>query len=123
SAVREPHCPHSGKSGFFVLASPFITTNSPPPHLRGHMFRKRIASSGMLAFSTLAAGLILPSVLHLNAASAQVMDMDDDEDGKVIDMDEGEGVIDLDSAGPTGPAAVAGEPTSTMTQAKAAFDG
>src|SRR5690606_12710559 len=87
------------------------------------MFRKRIASSGVLALSTLAAGLILPSVIHPRVASAQVMDMDDDDDEKVIDMDEGEGVIDLDGTGPTGPAAVAGEPTSTMSQAKAAFDG
>lgn len=89
------------------------------------MFRKRIARTAVLAISTLAAGILLPTT-----ASAQVIDMDEEDD--VIDIDETGGggakddVIDLDDSGGdggSGVAAVAGEPTSTMSQAKAAFDG
>ena len=82
------------------------------------MFRKRIATAGVIAVSTLAAGIFTPM-----QASAQVIDMDEDDD--VIDMDEGGGdkVIDLDSeGGGAGVAAVAGQPTEAMAQAKAAFD-
>lgn len=82
------------------------------------MFRKRIATAGVIAVSTFAAGIFTPT-----QASAQVIDMDEDDD--VVDMDEGGGekVIDLDSEGGSpGVAAVAGQPTSDMAQAKAAFD-
>lgn len=83
------------------------------------MFRKRIATAGVIAVSTLAAGIFTPT-----QASAQVIDMDEDDD--VIDMDEGEGgggVIDLDGeGGGAGVAAVAGQPTEAMAKAKAAFD-
>lgn len=83
------------------------------------MFRKRIATAGVIAVSTLAAGVFTPT-----QASAQVIDMDEDDD--VIDMDEGEGgggVIDLDGeGGGAGVAAVAGQPTEAMAKAKAAFD-
>lgn len=85
------------------------------------MFRKRIATAGLIAVSTLATGILAPAT-----ASAQVIDMDEEEDGKVIDMDDdeggGDGVIDLDGEEGGGTAAVAGQPTEQMAQAKAAFD-
>ena len=81
------------------------------------MFRKRIATVGVIAASTFTAGLF-----HSTPARAQVMDLDDDDD--VVDLDEGGGkVVDLDAeGGGGGVAAVAGEPTEAMKQAKAAFD-
>ncbi len=81
------------------------------------MFRKRSAAAGLLALSTLTAGLLMPTF-----ASAQVIDMDDEEE--VIDMDEGDDdeVIDLDGDG-EGSAAVAGAATKEMTDAKSHFDG
>jgi len=87
------------------------------------MFRKRIATAGVIALSTFTTGVVLPSV-----ASAQVMDMDEEDEDQgsgVIDMDEGsDKVVDLDSEGgnTAGDAAVAGEPTESMAQAKAAFE-
>lgn len=87
------------------------------------MFRKRIATLGVIAISTFTANLVAPA-----SALAQVIDMDDEESsGDVIDMDEGGGdVIDLDAEGAGkssgGVAAVAGAPTEGMKQAKKAFD-
>ena len=87
------------------------------------MFRKRIATFGIFAISTLAASLASPRL-----ASAQVIDMDEDEGDGVIDLDAkggGKGVIDLDEPGAGqsgGVAAVAGAPTETMKSAKQAFD-
>src|SRR6187399_1574372 len=79
------------------------------------MFRKRIATAGLIAASTFSAG-----TFSTTSAQAEVMDLDDDDE--VVDLDEGGGkVVDLD-AEPTGPSPVAGEPTDAMKQAKDAFD-
>ncbi len=84
------------------------------------MFRKRIATVGVIAASTFTAGLF-----HSTPALAEVMDLDDEDE--VVDLDEGGGgkVVDLDAEQTEdsgGVAAVAGEPTDAMKQAKAAFD-
>ena len=82
------------------------------------MFRKRIAQAGIIAISTFAASVVAPQI-----ASAQVIDLDEEDGGgDVIDLDEagskggggqakGKKVIDLDEEGGGGVAAVAGEPT------------
>lgn len=80
------------------------------------MFRKRIAAAGVLFAATLAAGaLIAPS------ASAQVIDLDDEDDATPSKKSSSGGVIDLDDEG-GGTAAVAGQPTEGMARAKQAFD-
>lgn len=90
------------------------------------MFRKRIASLGIIAGFTLASGLFHPSV-----SRAEVLDMDDEDEGSsdVMDMDDEDdsGVIDLDdsdegSVESAGVSAVAGEPSDVMKSAKKAFD-
>lgn len=85
------------------------------------MFRKRTASYGVLAASTLAAGLLFSS-----ATSAQVMDMDEEDEAVDSGKAAGGDVIDLDDEGSgedAGEAAVAGQPTAAWTKAKGAFDG
>lgn len=82
------------------------------------MFRKRFATVGVIAASTFFAGVFCSA-----PAQAQVMDLDDDDD--VVDLDAAGGgkVVDLDAEGSGGgEAAVAGEPTAAMKQAKDAFD-
>jgi tetratricopeptide (TPR) repeat protein len=102
------------------------------------MFRKRIAAAGVLIAATLGTvALFAPS------ASAQVIDMDDEDDvpaakpkGKAPAKAASKpaakpaaaaagGVIDLDddsASGGGGVAATAGEPTEAMARAKSAFD-
>jgi len=92
------------------------------------MFRKRTYAAAALAVAM--AGTVLTPA----TSSAEVLDLDDEDD--VVDLDEekpakkgggssGGGVIDLDeeSDAPRGPAAVAGQPSEAMARAKQAFDG
>lgn len=79
------------------------------------MFRKRIAAAGVLSAAFLAAGTLV-----ISPASAQVIDLDDDD--AVDAQSSGGGVIDLDDEGSAGVAAVPGQPTEVMARAKQAFD-
>lgn len=88
------------------------------------MFRKRIAVFGVLAASLISGGLLVTA-----PATAQVIDLDEEDD--VVDLDAPEnkggegGVIDLDEGGgeeAAPPAVTAGDPTSQMQAAKKAFD-
>lgn len=91
------------------------------------MFRKRTYVAAALAVA------IAGTVLTPATSSAEVLDLDDEDDVVDLDADEpkkggksgGGGVIDLDegSDAPRGPAAVAGQPSEAMARAKQAFDG
>jgi hypothetical protein len=90
------------------------------------MFRKRTYVAAALAVA------IAGTVLTPATSSAEVLDLDDEDDVVDLDADEpkkggksGGGVIDLDegSEAPRGPAAVAGQPSEAMARAKQAFDG
>ncbi len=111
------------------------------------MFRKRT-----FAASALVSALGMAAALTPANSSAEVVDLDEDDDvvdldetggggggdvvdldegGDVVDLDEG-GVVDLDEGGNAGsgnagtsapaPAPVAGQPTESMARAKKAFD-
>ena len=90
------------------------------------MFRKRTYVAAALTVA------IAGTVLTPATSSAEVLDLDDEDDVVDLDADEpkkggksGGGVIDLDegSDAPRGPAAVAGQPSEAMARAKQAFDG
>ncbi len=74
------------------------------------MFRKRIAAVSVIAAAMFAGGVTTPRPAH----AADVIDLDDEESGGVIDLDEG------DAAPP--PAVVAGDMTEEAAAAKRAFD-
>lgn len=91
------------------------------------MFRKRTYVAAAITVA------IAGTVLTPATSSAEVLDLDDEDD--VIDLDakpkksgggtKSSGVIDLDegSDAPRGPAPVAGQPSEAMARAKQAFDG
>lgn len=83
------------------------------------MFRTRFATVGVIAASTFSAGFFSSAPVR-----AQVMDLDDEDDAVDLDAKGGGKVVDLDAdgGGETAVAAVAGEPTAAMKQAKDAFD-
>jgi len=83
------------------------------------MFRTRFATVGVIAASTFSAGIFSSAPVR-----AQVMDLDDEDDAVDLDAKGGGKVVDLDAdgGGETAVAAVAGEPTAAMKQAKDAFD-
>ncbi len=81
------------------------------------MFRKRIATAGLIAVTSLLGGTLAPS-----SVQAQVIDLDDDDDDDIVDLDEDESddtVIDLDED--EDESVVAGQGTSTLSQAQARF--
>ena len=74
------------------------------------MFRKRIAAVRVIAAAMFAGGVTTPRPAH----AADVIDLDEEDSGGVIDLDEG------DAAPP--PAVVAGDMTEEAAAAKRAFD-
>lgn len=74
------------------------------------MFRKRIAAVSVIAAAMFAGGVTTPNPVY----AADVIDLDEEDDGGVIDLDEG--------TAEAPPAVVAGDMTEEAAAAKRAFD-